>query len=173
MVQYARYQGFRGAVGLGIADTDDMTFAVLPVTASHALFTQVVDLFDDYRGHYGANPAPEATDRWLREQLTWDRLRIFVAADGDKAAGFATVTVMPAALTLRTVWNIRDLYIDPGHRRGGAGRTLLAHVTQEARAEGAHRLSLQTETGNAAAQGLYASFGFEPVSGLTMLARNL
>jgi GNAT superfamily N-acetyltransferase len=150
-----------------------MTFAVLPVTASHQLFTQVVDLFDDYRGHYGANPALEATGRWLREQLTWDRLRVFAAVQGDKVSGIATVAVLPASLTLRTVWMIRDLYVDPGHRRGGAARALLAHVTEVARDEGAHRLSLQTEVGNTAAQGLYASFGFEEVTGLTMLSRNL
>ena len=39
--------------------------------------------------------------------------------------------------------------------------------------EGAHRVSLQTEVGNTAAQALYASFGFEPVTGLTLLNRLL
>jgi GNAT superfamily N-acetyltransferase len=150
-----------------------MTFEVLALTASHALFPQVVTLFDDYRGHYGANPAPEATDRWLREQLTWDRVRIFTAIHGDTITGFVTVAILPAALTLRTVWMIRDLYIDPAHRRGGASRTLLAHVVAVSHAEGAHRLSLQTEIGNSTARALYASFGFEPVAGLAMLSRSL
>ena len=150
-----------------------MTFTVLPVTASHALFPQVVNLFDAYREHYGANPAREATDRWLREQLTWDRMRVFAAADGEHVAGILTVAVIPAALTLRTAWMIRDLYIDPAHRRTGAGRTLLAHVTAVAHAEGAHRLTLQTGLGNGAAQSLYASFGFEPATGLTTLTRPL
>jgi hypothetical protein len=42
-----------------------------------------------------------------------------------------------------------------------------------ARDDGAHRLSLQTETGNTAAEALYASFGFEQVTGMTTLTRNL
>jgi GNAT superfamily N-acetyltransferase len=150
-----------------------MTLAVVPMSASHALFSQVADLFDDYRGHYGANPAPEATGRWLREQLTWDRMRMYGAVDGDKAAGFATVAVVPAALTLRTVWMIRDFYIDPAHRGGGIGRRLLAYVMEVARDDGAHRLTLQTENGNTAAEALYASFGFEPVTGMTSLSRHL
>jgi GNAT superfamily N-acetyltransferase len=150
-----------------------MTFAVVPVSASHGLLPQVVALFDDYRGYYGANPAPEATEHWLREQLTWDRMRVFAAVDGDKVSGFVTVVVVPAALTLRTVWQVREIYIDPAHRRGGAGRTLLAHVVAVAHAEGAHRLSLQTDDGNTAAHALYAAFGFEPVRGVTTLNRNL
>jgi ribosomal protein S18 acetylase RimI-like enzyme len=83
------------------------------------------------------------------------------------------VAVAPAALTLRTVWMIRDLYIDPAHRRGGAARTLLAHVVAVAHAEGAHRLTLQTESGNTVAQSLYAAFGFEPVTALTTLSRTI
>jgi GNAT superfamily N-acetyltransferase len=172
-MQYDRYARVLCSVSPVSTETDGMTFTVLPVTASHTIFARVAELFDAYRGHYGANPAPEATERWLREQLTWDRLKIFAAEEGDQVAGMATVAVVPAALTLRTVWMIRDLYVDPGHRREGVAGALLTHVTDAARVQGAHRVSLQTEVGNTAAQALYASFGFEPVTGLTLLNRLL
>ena len=77
--------------------------------------------------------------------------------------------MVPASQTLRTVWLIRDLYVDPVHRRSGVARALLQHVTDAASADGAHRLSLQTETANTAALRLYASAGFESVTGLELL----
>ncbi|HET9516566.1 MAG TPA: GNAT family N-acetyltransferase [Actinoplanes sp.] len=150
-----------------------MSYTVLPVTAAHQLFAQVVNLFDDYRGHFGANPAPDATDWWLRQQLTWDRMRVFAAVAGDKVSGIATVAVLPASLTLRTVWMVHDLYTNPGHRRSGIARALLAHLTEAARDEGANTISLQLDAGNTAAQELYLSYGFEPVTDVTTLSRRI
>ena len=58
-------------------------------------------------------------------------------------------------------------------RRRGVARSLLAHVTHAARAQGAHRLALQTEVDNAAAGNLYADLGFQPVTDLTQLTLTL
>lgn len=81
-------------------------------------------------------------------------------------------------------WTVRDGYtllgcgalkeLDPKHgevksmrtpeglRRRGAGRAVLNHIVQEARARGYSRLSLETGSMDAfaPAQNLYASFGF-------------
>ncbi len=80
-----------------------------------------------------------------------------------------TTAVIPASLTLRTAWLIRDLFVDPNQRRSGAARALLLHVIETARAEGALRLSLQTEPDNAAALSLYGSLGFTQVDDLVTL----
>jgi ribosomal protein S18 acetylase RimI-like enzyme len=80
---------------------------------------------------------------------------------------------VPASLTLRTVWLIRDLYVDPDSRRHGIARALLADVAGAARAEGAHRLSLQTEAANTRALELYAKAGFEPVTEVALMNRIL
>jgi GNAT superfamily N-acetyltransferase len=139
----------------------------------HPLHAEAAHLVDEYRQHYGANPAPDAVERWMREQVIAERMRVYVAGPGDRVCGVATIAVIPAALTLRTVWLLRDLYVDPDERRHGVARALLAHVADAARAEGAHRISLQTEAANTRTLELYAKAGFEPVADVTLLNRIL
>jgi GNAT superfamily N-acetyltransferase len=146
---------------------------VLRLTAAHPGLAEAAALFEGYRQHYGANPAPEAVEAWMRDQIVADRMRVFVAVPGERVRAFCTVAVVPASLTLRTVWLVRDLYVDPDARRTGLARGLLDHVADAARAEGAHRLSLQTEPTNTRALDLYAKAGFEPVTDVALLNRIL
>ena len=146
---------------------------VVQLTVAHPWFSDGAALFDEYRQHYGANPAPEAVESWMRDQILTDRMRLYAAVPDGRARGICAVSVVPASLTLRTVWLVRDLYVEPGARRAGLGRALLAHVADAARAEGAHRLSLQTEPTNTRALQLYAEAGFEPVNEVTLLDRVL
>ena len=146
---------------------------VVRLTVAHPGFAGAAELFDAYRQHYGANPAPEAVGAWMRDQMLADRMRMFVALPGDRVRALCAVGVVPASLTLRTVWLVRDLYVDPPARRVGLARALLAHVADAARAEGAHRVSLQTEAGNTRAARLYGSAGFVPVSDVALLDRAL
>ncbi|MCY1139527.1 GNAT family N-acetyltransferase [Actinoplanes sp. Pm04-4] len=127
------------------------------------------DLLDQYRQHYGANPAPEAVAAWLRDQIESARARVYLAGEAGEADGICTVAVVPAALTLRTVWLVRDLYVRPAARRRGVARALLTAVAEEARASGAHRLSLQTETANVRAIELYARTGFAALPEVTVM----
>ncbi|MBL7259063.1 GNAT family N-acetyltransferase [Paractinoplanes lichenicola] len=128
-------------------------------------------LLDDYRQHYGANPAPEAAAAWLREQIDAARARVYLAvgADPGSADGICTIAVVPAALTLRTVWLVRDLYVRPAARRRGLARALLDVVADEAAASGAHRLSLQTESANGRALELYTRGGFTALPEVTVM----
>lgn len=146
-----------------------MTVTVLPVGPAHPAFAEVVAMFDEYRGHYGQASRPGPTRAWLADQLTQGRLTLAAARHGDEFCGFVTTAVLPASLRLGTVWWIRDLYVAPNHRRGGVGRTLLRHVVAGARAAGALRVSLQTESDNVPALTLYAAAGFRPVAGLDLL----
>jgi GNAT superfamily N-acetyltransferase len=146
---------------------------VVRLTATHPQFAEAAELFDEYRQHYGANPAPEAAEAWMRDQVRSERMRVFGAGRGDRLRAMCTVAVIPASLTLRTVWLVRDLYVEPDARRGGLARALLAHVADAARAEGAHRLSLQTEADNTRALDLYAKAGLERVTDIALLNRVL
>ncbi|WP_433292723.1 N-acetyltransferase family protein [Actinoplanes sp. CA-030573] len=141
--------------------------------ATDPLFAGAALLVDEYRQHYGANPAPEAVATWMREQVLAARAQIHVAGRGDQAVGFCSVSVVPAALTLRTVWLIRDFYVAPAVRRQGVGGALLRHVAHEARQAGAHRLSLQTETANVRAIELYARHDFEVLTDVAVMDRLL
>src|SRR4051794_39945464 len=140
-----------------------------PVMPGEPLFAPAASLFGAYRAHHGHAGAPEATLRWLRDQVTRGRLRLDVASDSAEALGLITTAVVPASLTLREFWLVRDLYVAPAYRRRGAGRALLGHVAEAARRDGAVRLSLQTEAGNAAALRLYESQGFRPAGELRTL----
>ncbi|MCK0207287.1 GNAT family N-acetyltransferase [Starkeya koreensis] len=61
----------------------------------------------------------------------------------------------------RSTWSVgpacylNDLFVEPGQRGGGFGRALIAHVTGEARAQGAAKLYWLTHETNATAQRLY------------------
>ena len=129
-------------------------------------FSGAARILDEYRQHYGANPAPEAAQAWLREQVESGRIRVWLAGDHE---AICTVAVIPAALTLRTVWLVRDLYVRPESRRQGLAKALLMAVEEEARASGAHRISLQTETTNVRAIALYEETGVRKVTEVTVM----
>jgi GNAT superfamily N-acetyltransferase len=150
-----------------------MAVTVRLTAVAHPWFADAVDLFDDYRQHYGANPAPDAVAAWLRDQVAAERERIYLAGDEARAYGICSVVVLPAALTLRTVWLIRDLFVAPPMRRRGVARDLLDQVAAEARAAGAHRLALQTDAANERALGLYAKCGFGTLTDVAVLDRIL
>jgi ribosomal protein S18 acetylase RimI-like enzyme len=67
------------------------------------------------------------------------------------------------------VWLIRDFFVRPDVRRQGIGRALLDRVVDDARQAGAHRVSLQTETGNVRAIELYAKNGFHAQTDVTVM----
>lgn len=146
-----------------------MTVTLL-ASAAHPLFDQAVALFDQYRQHYGANPAPDGVADWMRDQVLSERVRIYLAGE---ARGICSIAVAPAALSLRTVWLVRDLYVRPDSRRQGVARELLGQVADDAREAGAHRLSLQTETTNVRAVELYAKNGFTALTDVTLMDRVL
>jgi ribosomal protein S18 acetylase RimI-like enzyme len=150
-----------------------VTASVVPITPSDHAFGEVAALFDDYRVHYGQLTSPQLTRDWLHDQIVQHRMNIAAAMHAGQACGFITTTVMPASLMLGTAWSIRDLYVAPQHRRGGIARALLQHVIDDARAAGAHRVSLQTEADNTPALRLYAALGFQPAGDLELLSLGL
>jgi GNAT superfamily N-acetyltransferase len=150
-----------------------MVVTVRLTAVVHPWFTDAVDLVDDYRQHYGANPAPDAVAAWLRDQVVAERERIYLAGDESGAHGICSVVVMPAALTLRSVWLIRDVFVAERMRRQGIASGLLDQVADEARAAGAHRLSLQTDAANERALHLYVKCGFRTLNDVTLLDRVL
>jgi len=149
---------------------------VIPVTAAPltepaaADLAEMAELFDEYRRHYGEPAAPGQTLEWLRDNTGHGRLTVFTAHAGRDLIGFATTVALPASLRLSCYWQLRDLFVAPGARRRGAARALLDAVRRAATAAGAIRLSVQTESVNAAALQLYRTSGFVPVEDLQVLS---
>ena len=162
-----------GSSGLTVGHTYRVTARIVPLTCAHPAFAQVAALFDDYRVHYGRPSSRQITRSWLHDQLTERRICAAAAVQADHVCGFVTATILPASLMLGTAWSIRDLYVAPHCRRSGIASALVRHVIQNARAAGAHRVSLQTETDNIPALTLYTDVGFQPVTGLALLSLDL
>ncbi|HLY12746.1 MAG TPA: GNAT family N-acetyltransferase [Candidatus Limnocylindrales bacterium] len=122
-------------------------------------------LFDAYRAHYGEPVDPGGSRQWLAEHLRSGRLSAFVADLGGELVGFACTMDVPASLRLAHYWQVRDLFVVPGHRRVGVARALLDVIRSAAAAAGALRLAVQTEDDNAIARQLYEGIGFDVVEG--------
>jgi ribosomal protein S18 acetylase RimI-like enzyme len=129
----------------------------------------LAEIFDQYRAHYGEEADTSRSARWLDENLSTSRLRVFVAEDNEKFVGFAITIEVPASLRLAHFWQIRDLFVLPTHRRLGVGRAVLASVRAAAIASGALRLVLQTEDDNDPALRLYADSDYTLIKGYCSL----
>ena len=111
---------------------------------------------------------PDRGPGWTRTS-TRAACGAFVAEDGGRLVGFAITMEVPASLRLARLWQIRDLFVLPTHRRLGVARALLASVRAAATASGALRLVVQTEEDNVPALRLYADSGYGPISGYRSL----
>ncbi len=97
-----------------------------------------------------------------------DELRYLIAWDGPRPVGHVVVQVPERSRQpMEMAWRegcaeIGDLFVDPAHRRGGAGRALVLAAEDAARAFGGTRVGLATGPGDgfAAARALYASLGY-------------
>jgi GNAT superfamily N-acetyltransferase len=129
----------------------------------------LAEIFDQYRAHYGEASDASGSARWLEQNVSTGRLRVFIAEDGQRLVGFAITIELPGSLRLAHYWQIRDLFVLPGHRRLGVGRALLASVRTAAIASGALRLVVQTEEDNDAALHLYTESAYAPIRGYCSL----
>lgn len=84
-------------------------------------------------------------------------LNFFIAEEGGELAGF--VLIVPGNRQ-RTRWHIDYIAVAPAFRGRGIGKLLLDHVFARYTACGATTFTLEVDTRNAAALGLYARSGF-------------
>ena len=82
----------------------------------------------------------------------------FVAHKDGALAGYAFLLLVGGEAELA---NLATL---PEHRGKGVAKALLTHALDRCRESGAERCFLEVRESNAAARGLYASFGFEEVA---------
>jgi GNAT superfamily N-acetyltransferase len=103
---------------------------------------------------------PSAQQAVFEEHLAAPAARVFVAEDEGTPVGVASLWIRPRLnWTTPEAW-LPDLYVDPTARRRGHARALLDACTAEARANGCHRLILESGHERAEAHQLYESYGF-------------
>ncbi len=81
--------------------------------------------------------------------------RIVLAVDGDTAYGIGCLKRIGS-----TTGEIKRMYVEPTHRRAGAGRAILAELIAAAEAAGYSRLRLDSPDFMTAAHAMYRSTGF-------------
>lgn len=97
--------------------------------------------------------------QWLALPGSWT----FVSELEGRLVGFATIASLRAnGRPSRSLVELRMLYVDPGHWRGGIGRGLHERVLDVARERGFTQIVLWVLTGNRRARAFYAALGFEP-----------
>jgi len=103
--------------------------------------------------------------------------RLLLALDGERALGCVAVReIGPGAIC-----EMKRLYVRPGARRTGLGRTLAQRIVNEARSCGYERMRLDTSHDMLAALSLYERLGFvripryndDPIEGTVWLELNL
>jgi len=79
---------------------------------------------------------------------------------GEGPDGFAELRFRPSLYTGALDAYLEELYVVPGRRGHGLGRTLLEAAMDHARQRGASRIDLNTSVDDVAARALYESAGF-------------
>jgi GNAT superfamily N-acetyltransferase len=141
---------------------------VTPVTDSLGLVSQIrplapadhdawLPLWHGYIEFYESEVSDEQT------QLTWDRLLdprfpihgALALDDAGRAIGFVHWLTHAATWSAVPYVYLEDLFVASDTRGAGAGRALIAHVTEWARERGAAKVYWLTQETNATARALY------------------
>jgi ribosomal protein S18 acetylase RimI-like enzyme len=98
----------------------------------------------------------------LAERLADPRcVEIPLVADLDgKVVGFAALRLVPQVFYEGPYAELTELYVEPEHRRVGAGRALIEHAERLAKEGGAREMLLSVGAKNAEAQGFYRALGY-------------
>ncbi len=86
--------------------------------------------------------------------------RVYLALVDEVAVGAAVCLVGFSTFTARPVLNIHDLVVLPKCRGQGIGRSLLAHVEQQAREMNCGKVTLEVNESNHGARKLYREAGY-------------
>ncbi len=87
-------------------------------------------------------------------------VHVFLAFDGEQAAGFANCIEGFSSFACQPLLNIHDFAVAPQFRRRGIARRLMQAVEDCARELGCCKITLEVLQGNAVARALYQACGF-------------
>ncbi|MEJ8845096.1 GNAT family N-acetyltransferase [Variovorax rhizosphaerae] len=117
-------------------------------------------LFDQYRQFQGQGPDLAAARRFLQARLDRGESVVFIAHEEDTPVGFAQLYPGFSSVALARVFILNDLFVQAFGRRKGVAARLLAAVETYAWAQGAARVTLNVDKGNAQGQALYDAQGW-------------
>jgi GNAT superfamily N-acetyltransferase len=123
----------------------------------------LLELFRELAEYERLEHELHATEAGLHEALFGERpaAEALIAERGSEIAGYALFyPTFSSFLAIQGVW-LEDLFVRPAHRKGGAGRALLAAVAARVRERGGERLEWAALDWNELALGFYRRIGAE------------
>ncbi|MBN3523399.1 GNAT family N-acetyltransferase [Paenibacillus apiarius] len=107
----------------------------------------------------------EKCEQILNRFLCFDLAHCYLAKHGEEYVGLIVHSWSFSLSKGYAVLRIEALYSLPSYRNKGVGRKLLQHAIDLANEKKAARLQLETDDENVPARALYASLGFELLTG--------
>lgn len=131
------------------------------IALTHQQLDAATTLFDGYRQFYEQPSDLAGCRQFLTENLEQKRSDFFLLLDADdKAVAFSQLYPMYCSTAMQKFYYLSDLYADPRQRGRGYARALMLYLIDHYRAQGVHRLTLETARTNTTAQRLYESLGY-------------
>lgn len=125
----------------------------------------VVELIDGYARGPGGQSAPLsdlARGALVAGLLDHPLATVYLAYQGDRAAGVAVCVRGFSTFAGRPSVNIHDLAVAESCQGQGIGAALIDRITEDARAGGCCKVTLEVHDSNARAKRLYERKGFGP-----------
>lgn len=112
-------------------------------------------LWQGYLDFYKSHVDETTTATTFRRLIDDEQFFAFVAECGASLIGFVHCVVHPATWSIRDYCYLEDLFVAPGDRGTGAGRSLIEAVYAEAARRDVDRVYWLTHESNLAARALY------------------
>jgi len=130
--------------------------AIAEIVAASPDHPDAVALIAELDAHLGSRGYPDASRHgYSVEKLLREGVAFFVSRCEGSPAGCGGVQIYGTEYA-----ELKRMYVRPAFRGRGLGRSMLIHLAEYSRRRGAKTLRLETGIHEAAAIGLYESFGF-------------
>jgi ribosomal protein S18 acetylase RimI-like enzyme len=103
-------------------------------------------------------------DDYYQKMVESDDVRILVAENDAEIIGYMMGSVKQRRACPRRTGVINHAYVEPDHRRHGAGTALVLALLEFFDSRGVEDISLHYAEGNSDGRRFWSSLGFEPVS---------
>lgn len=119
----------------------------------------LLPMFERFYGPYLEARTPSAIRERMHSAASVDT--VLLALVEGRAAGFASLRIIPQIETSHPHAELSDLFVDEAHRRGGVGRSLMRFAERLAREQGCARMTLTVGLDNTGARAFYRSLGYD------------